>query len=896
VQASLESLTRVKTLRALVEAVTPLLADEPAAAIAAGRIVAPDPAVSRAASPEAGASEPPRFLATVVEAPLADHRAAALPAGVIVVTADGGGIAGLAAAGLEGRGARVVVVSAASEFAERGSGRYALALEDPGQVGRLVEEVRRRHGPIGGILHLSPLGHGADVEMLDACGWQARLGRQVKGLFHLVRAAGKDIQSTAGGFVAGVTGLDGAFGCRDAGSGFPGDGGVLGLVKTLAVEWPAARCKAIDVDPADPPDVVSRNVLGELGADDPEVEVGYAGNRRVVPRVMPAPFIEGDGQAPLGSDSVVLVTGGARGITAEVAEELARRYRPTLVLVGRQPLPEAEEPRSTAGLDSARELKSALMAELRRNNGRPPAPAELERAYRALLRDREVRRRLGAMREAGATVAYRQVDVRDARGFQEVIEDVYRTQGRIDGVIHGAGLIEDKLLLDKTTESFDRVFDTKTVGAFALARALRPGSLRFLVFFSSVAGRFANRGQGDYVAANEVLNKLARRLDAEWPGRVVALAWGPWSGGGMVSGGVARQFAERGIELIQAAAGRRMFDAELRHGDKAAAEVVIGGGPWPVVEGRPREAAPGSAAGAPPVDAPIVSRLIVGRGSALEFTHELDVARDLYLDDHRIDGKPVLPAAMAAELMAEVAGRGWPDLQVARIRGFRVLRGVVLSNGAKPIRLSANPRTRATGEEGELQVDVELVEAGVAQPAYRATVVLASRLPEAPLGDFAAVDGLRSSPVDAAGAYRDLLFHGPRFQCIVEFAGFAPAGIVAAVQPSSPADCLAHAHADRWLIDPIALDAGPQLAIVWARTTLGMTALPARFTVLRRFRPLNGSGPGRCYFRVDPRSTEHTVVADVYFLGPDGRLALVVEGLESTCSQALNRLTAPGVR
>src|SRR5262249_39201390 len=147
--------------------------------------------------------------------------------------------------------------------------------------------------------------------------------------------------------------------------------------------------------------------------------------------------------------------------------------------------------------------------------GRRPAPAAVETAYRALLRDREVRSRIAGMRDAGATVIYHQVDVRDGAAFTGLIEQLYAAHGRIDGVVHGAGVIEDKLVEDKAPESLDRVFDTKVDSAFVLARTLRPDGLRFLVFFSSIAGRFGNRGQADYVAANEVLNKLARRLDRE---------------------------------------------------------------------------------------------------------------------------------------------------------------------------------------------------------------------------------------------------------------------------------------------------------------------------------------------------------------------------------------------
>ena len=71
---------------------------------------------------------------------------------------------------------------------------------------------------------------------------------------------------------------------------------------------------------------------------------------------------------------------------------------------------------------------------------------------------------------------------------------------------------------------------TKAGAALTLAEHLRPDGLRFLVLFSSVSGRFGNRGQADYAAASEVLGKLAHELDSRWPARVVSIDWGPWAG------------------------------------------------------------------------------------------------------------------------------------------------------------------------------------------------------------------------------------------------------------------------------------------------------------------------------------------------------------------------------
>jgi NAD(P)-dependent dehydrogenase (short-subunit alcohol dehydrogenase family) len=279
--------------------------------------------------------------------------------------------------------------------------------------------------------------------------------------------------------------------------------------------------------------------------------------------------------APLTAGAKILVTGGARGITAAIAIELARRFRPTLILVGRSPLPPAAEEPHTLGLKDQGELKAALIQHL--SNGKPPRPADVEKAYQRLLQEREIRDNLATMRAAGATVEYFSVDVRDEQALERLIADVRARHGHLDGVLHGAGVIEDKLLRDKTPESFDRVFRTKVDSAFALCRHLQLDELKFLVFFASLASRYGNRGQSDYAAANEVLSKLAVQLDRQLPARVFSVAWGPWAEVGMVAE-LEPHLTRRGLKLISPSTGPAFLIDELLLGRKGTAEIVVAGG------------------------------------------------------------------------------------------------------------------------------------------------------------------------------------------------------------------------------------------------------------------------------------------------------------------------------
>ena len=140
-------------------------------------------------------------------------------------------------------------------------------------------------------------------------------------------------------------------------------------------------------------------------------------------------------------------------------------------------------------------------------------------------------------------------------------------------MIHGAGILEDKLIRHKTPESFERVFATKLDGARMLESKLRD-DVKLVVLFSSISGAFGNRGQVDYAAAGDALDKLAWRLQRRIAGRVVSIDWGPWAGTGMVSADLEREYAKRNIGLIEPELGVEALLAELG-GERGDAQVIL---------------------------------------------------------------------------------------------------------------------------------------------------------------------------------------------------------------------------------------------------------------------------------------------------------------------------------
>lgn len=437
------------------------------------------------------------------------------------------------------------------------------------------------------VVHLSPLGRPPLTPETPFEAWRERIEQEIVALFPLLRLLHPEL--SVHGRLLTASGMGGRFG-RDYGRadaslmlGFPAAAGLVGLVKTLNQEWnPDGNAdgfcgKAVDFDPTLQPESLADALFQELAWPGGRREVGYPRGVRTVFDTVAAPL------SPMvpprlqpDADWVVLATGGARGITAEVLRELAP-YRPTLVLVGRAPLAEVE-PEPLCGLDTVA-LREHFIRQAR---GQSIRPAAVEKQIQAVLRARETRANIAELAQAGARVEYRAADMSDEADASAVLDDVYRRYGRLDAVVHGAGVLEDRLARDKTADSVARVLAAKADSAFLLARHLRPGTLRFVGFFTSVAGRWGNRGQADYAVANEIVNRLAWILRAWWGERVkiAAFNWGPWDATrhstGMVTPEVRRQFAARGVALTAPETGRRFFLNELLRGSPNEVELIAG--------------------------------------------------------------------------------------------------------------------------------------------------------------------------------------------------------------------------------------------------------------------------------------------------------------------------------
>ena len=158
-----------------------------------------------------------------------------------------------------------------------------------------------------------------------------------------------------------------------------------------------------------------------------------------------------------------------------------------------------------------------------------------------------------------------------------IIHQVRERSGRIDVLLHAAGIERSHFLPDKDQREFDLVFDVKSDGWFNLLHAIGDMPLGATVAFSSIAGRFGNGGQTDYSSANDLLCKITSSFRTTRPGtRGIVIDWTAWGGIGMATrGSIPKMMELAGIDMLPPEAGIPLIRRELTSGGTRG-EVVVG--------------------------------------------------------------------------------------------------------------------------------------------------------------------------------------------------------------------------------------------------------------------------------------------------------------------------------
>jgi acyl transferase domain-containing protein/acyl carrier protein len=403
-------------------------------------------------------------------------------------------------------------------------GGYALNPRRPEQIHHLIETHLENEGDLAGIVDCWPLDipagsearhSGAAAEMTNDLG--------VFTILHLAKA-----------FAEHDTMAPRLYVLTSNAQPAPGTGriaveqaAVWGLGRVVGHQEFANRWGGlIDIDDADDRTETASRICRHILAADPEDQIAIRSQVVFVPRLRPCTSLSQALPTKLTPNATYVVTGGTGALGRIVATYLAQRGARHIALLSRGEIP----PRDQWPLLPDDHRYHATIATIRK------------------------------IEHLGTGVTTASVDITDTEQVTNWLTGHLRDGGRpVRGIIHAAGAVDDRLLVNMTEDDFTKVMAPKITGARVLHNAFHECRLEFFVMFGSAGSVIASPGQGNYAAANAVLDAFAHYRQAQGlPG--LTIGWGPWSVGMVEELKLEKIYAQRGIELITPAAGTRILD------------------------------------------------------------------------------------------------------------------------------------------------------------------------------------------------------------------------------------------------------------------------------------------------------------------------------------------------
>lgn len=675
---------------------------------------------------------------------------------IALITNEGSALTSAVYNVLQERGNKVVVLNFPNTQFAQGVSIDVPAATDEAIQAALVQ-VHEQHGKVGTFIHLHPhrtfAGSHFTQHFQQEC-------EDLKMVFLLAKHLQPDLNELGtyqqrANFLT-VTRLDGQLGLGKRSNTSIVGGGLSGLVKCLNLEWSSVYCRAVDIQPEWSHKKMAQRLLKEVyDANRSVVEVALSDKGRFTLSGKAVPVQERQQIATtVREDAVWLVSGGARGVTANCVIELAQTFGGKFILLGRSDA-SIEVPAFAQTEDNAGALNRLIMQDLKAR-GETPNLATVKKRYQQIVAKKEIDATLQAIEAAGGQGQYVKGDVTQLSTIQTTIQSIERSWGAITGVIHGAGRLADKYIQDKTAQDFHNVLSVKLDGLLTLLQCVNINQLEHLILFSSVAGFYGNVGQSDYAIANEILSKAAHLFKTNHPNtHVSAINWGAWDAG-MVSDALKKKFKEMGVTLVSSHGGPAMLVHELQTAYAEEPQVIIGG--------------------------TLPAGISYTDGALL--THHVDrtllESDNPFLQDHVIQGHPVLPIVNAVSWMTQTAEQLYPDFLTHQVKDSTLYKGIVFDGTQSQQYTTVLQETTKNAEYIVLDIKIQSQQPGAKLPTfhYSATVTLRSKQVKINAPKHT-VQLNRQAPISKATTYsKRVLFHGPVFQGIQQILDITPERMV----------------------------------------------------------------------------------------------------------------------
>ena len=438
---------------------------------------------------------------------------------------------------------------------------------------------------------------------------------------------------------------------------------------------------------------------------------------------------------PLSENDVLLVSGGAKGITAECVLALAKETNSKLALLG------------TSDSKTSREVST-----------------NLER-FRAL----------------NINFEYYAVDITDKKAVHSVVKKIENDLGKIRGVFHAAAKNEPILIQNLSEEKIQETLAVKIDGAKNLLSAIPSEQIKLFITFGSIIARTGLQGESAYGLANEWLTDLTVDFQAANPHcKCLAYEWSVWS-----SVGMANRVADldslirQGISPISPEKGVKSFMNLLKQKDMPVSFVVMSrflDTPTYKLE-RPNL----------PLWRFLEDPKVFYPDIELIVDIEISTANDPYLEDHKIGGERVLPAVMGMEAMAETAMALVGKSRKPTFRNLTFSSPIVVNkNESLQIRLLAS-----ANEQGEVRVALQSAETQFQINHFEGVCDFDNSFTELSSNKKIELNGHSNTNVELdpkTDLYGKILFHQGRFQRLENYKHLEAKECIAVIANGNKAD------------------------------------------------------------------------------------------------------------
>lgn len=404
---------------------------------------------------------------------------------------------------IEVAGGRVTLVESGADFASADAGRFTINPTNPPDFITLLAALRTD------ARFPSQIVHGWNLQAAKGDALAAFEDTQTKGFYSLLflaQALGEENLTAAVRLGVVTRQLQSVDGEQIIG---PERATLIGPSKVIAQEYPEVASVAIDV--VGSPTDMATAVVAELGALPIEPVVAWREGQRHV-QAFEARRLEAEGPVLplLKTGGVYLITGGLGGIGLKVAAWLARTVQARLVLTNRSALPPRDKWATWLASNDSGDRVSRRISSVQQ------------------------------LEAAGAEVLLVTADTANLAAMTEAVSEARAHFGRIDGVMHAAGVAGDGVIQLKAQATAAAVIDAKIKGALVLTAALGADQPDFLVHFSSIAAVAGGFGQVDYCGANSCLDVLAQAAERAGGPTTISINWDAWAEVGMAVETVAR--------------------------------------------------------------------------------------------------------------------------------------------------------------------------------------------------------------------------------------------------------------------------------------------------------------------------------------------------------------------